>query len=215
MSLLLARLAGGVDGTAVVSGVSVTSAIGTVVAIGDALIIVSGVSTIASVGTVIGHGDALTAVSGVSASSAIGTVTATGDALTVVTGVQVTAAVGDVIASGPVDATVVVTGVEVIASVGNVLAFEAIEQANTGGGAGSRRRKRGTRTYAIERPREYPAIALPDGVVCASVVGKVLAFGAATAIASGTPATSAIGDVDAHGVQNLTDEELLLLLAAA
>ena len=93
-----------VNGTASVTGVSATGAVGTVTASGSTVLngdaYPTGVQATGSVGTVTGSGDASNNLTGVQSTASVGTVTAFGNSSASVSGVESTGAVGTTTASG-------------------------------------------------------------------------------------------------------------------
>lgn len=211
-----------VDATIAVTGVSVTSAIGTVIAMGDALTAASGNAVTTAIGTVVVLADALTVVTGVSVVSAVSDALGLGDALTVTSGVEATAAVGDVIAIAGVDGTIAVDGVEAIAAVGDVLATGTDVALPTILGAGASLPESGgvlihreLRGDLLLRQARRPATVRVTGIAARTSIGQVTATGNGHARVSGVQAEARGTTVVAVGRRNLTWEQLVVLAEAA
>lgn len=99
MSLLLALLSGGVNGTATITGVQATFSAGTLTATGDANVSVTGVQATFAAGTVTASGSATANITGAQAAFAAGTVSATGAANATIAGMGATFSAGVLSAS--------------------------------------------------------------------------------------------------------------------
>lgn len=200
------------NGDAYPTGVQATSAVGTVTASGDASNNLTGVQSTGAVGTVTATGVANIDLTGVQSTGSAGTTTANGDAQTNLTGAQATGAVGVVTASGGSGAgNAYVTGVEAIGYVGNVTANGGGYPVWPNGGLGY--------PFIIEPDRIIPsrnATANVKSAYILSAVGKVSAFG--TIVINANVSVQAIlheikiNSMSARGIQNPTDEELIALL---
>lgn len=89
----------------------------------SASVSLTGVSGTSAAGTLTATGDATASPTGVQAASAAGTLSATGSATTTLTGVQATASAGTLTASASSDATVTLTGVAATAAAGTLAAI--------------------------------------------------------------------------------------------
>jgi len=224
-----------VDGTANVTGVQATGAVGTATATGEANTDLTGVESTGQVGVTTANGDGQTNLTGVESTGEVGTTTASGAANADLIGAQTTGSVGTVIASGAgnvnltgVEATGEVgtvtasgggaqagnaypTGVQAIASVGTVTADGGnVAPVLPNGGLGY--------PFIIEPDRIIPPRHAAAGVKSASAIGKV-----GKALALGTIVINAevsvqailhqikINSMMAKGIQNPTDEELIAL----
>lgn len=100
-----------VNGTASVTGVEATVAVGTVTASGGTILngnaYPTGVQATSAVGTVTASGDASNNLTGVQSTGAVGTITVTGDAQANLTGVQSTGSVGSITAFGGASTTII------------------------------------------------------------------------------------------------------------
>jgi hypothetical protein len=206
-----------VNGTANVTGVEATGAVGTVTASGGTVLngdaYPTGVQAISAVGTVTASGDASNNLTGVQSTGTVGITTATGAANTDLTGVQATGQVGTVTATGGGTGAgnAYVIGVEAIGSVGNVTAEGGGYPVWPNGGLGY--------PFIIEPDRINPARNATANVKSAyilSAVGKVSAFG--TIVINANVSVQAIlheikiNSMSARGIQNPTDEEWIDIL---
>jgi hypothetical protein len=144
-------------------------------ATGAAAAAVTGVSASTATGTVVASGAAQVTVTGVAAQSTLGLVSATGAGQVAVTGVAAQSAVGAVIATGA--AHVAVTGVSASTAIGQVLAAGAVvapparSPASLGGGFG------GPWYVRPVRPVSIPGTAYVTGVSAQTAIGIVVAHG--------------------------------------
>lgn len=193
------------DATAVPTGVSSTSAIGSPTATGAALIAVSGVSSTSAIGTAVAGVAATAAPSGLSSTSAIGTVAASGAGNVTPTGISSASAIGSAIAgvSGratPVgvssssaigdptasgSALIIPAGIQTVSAIG---ATSSGEPQDTIINAGSGR---------ILRPYRIHDVALVEGVSSRSVIGMPIVRGDAVAQPKGIASRSALGTATA------------------
>lgn len=202
---MLYAAAGGTNATATPSGVSASSAVGSILAAGQGRVSPAGVSAAASVGSVIASGQGAALPAGVSAAASIGTVSATGATVINATAspaaVSAAAAVGSPAASGA--ASSAATGVSAVASVGTVSASGATVINGSASAAGV------SVASAVGAPAASgTASAAPAGVTASASVGSVSASGATVvhgnAAAGGVAASSAVGSVAANGTARAT-----------
>ena len=166
-----------VSETVAVSGVSTTSAVGSVTTTQGVEITPTGLALTGSVGTVDFDGDATTGTTGVAMTSAIGTAIIAPITLVDVTGVAATSSVGTVVLQ--MTGTVNVTGVAATSAVGSIVPVSGYDV--TGVAA----------TSAVGTPAEITGTGIVDdvtGVVLTSNVGSVIII-AWNRVDTGTPVT--------------------------
>ena len=157
------------------TGVQSTGAVGTTTASGEGNVTLTGVQATGAVETITANGNANTAVIGVQATGEAGTLTANGSGQTNLTGVQATAEAGTVTASGggAQAGNAYPTGVEAIGSVGTVTADGGnVAPVWPNGGLGY--------PFFIEPNRIIPtqdAVANVKSTYAIGKVGKASAFG--------------------------------------
>lgn len=223
------------DATIALTGAAVTIAAGTVVATGSAGVVLTGVEAASAAGTLSAFGDAVfaltgqgltiaagtlgviadasTTITGVVAASAAGNPSETGDANVAPSGLDILIAAGTVTASGPVDATVMLSGVDLVMSAGTLQAQQS--DVALGGGAAGR--------YPYFDPRRAPKVAADrrrDGYAfilgCSmrAEAGRVSAAGNASVALPSAAMEMDLAMMTAKGVRNITDEDLITILAA-
>lgn len=222
-----------VKATATVTGVSGTGSAGTVAAHGAASVSITGASASISAGSLAASGAAQATVTGAQATASAGTVAAEGGTggtpgTAEVSGVSATAAAGDVAATGA--ALVVLPGASATASAGAVSAngggvVPEPPRPVVGGGsvsfAGPARRRAVARVSGVQAQASVGRItaqaaarALLAGVLARAEVGRIGSQGAAIATVRGSRAFGFAGAVRAVGIEEITDDEILVLLMA-
>lgn len=186
--MLYAAAAGGTNATASPSGVSASTAVGSVIASGQAKASPAGVSATSAVGTATGRGNAAAQPLGVSATASVGTATAQGTASSTAqpVGVAASASVGTATASGQGKASP--AGVSATAAVGAATASAASSSTATPAGVSV--------LASIGLPvARGNATAAPAGVAAVAAVGIVVAGGTAitTAFPAGVSAVASVG----------------------
>lgn len=177
-TLIVPAAAGGAGAIATPSGVFASSAIGSILASGQASAAPAGTSAVATVGSVTASGTTVvngTALpAGVSAAAAVGASAASGAANKTVAGVSASASVGAATATG----TTVING---SAAPAGVSASAAVGSASASGATVIH----GNATAA--------------GVAASSALGATVARGSASAAANGVQAAAAVGSASANG----------------
>jgi hypothetical protein len=192
--------------TVLVTGVSATSAVGTVVVNANAGVPVTGLSSSSSIGDLTVTADANVSPTGVLATGAVGTATVEADANVPETGLQATGNVGSVTVTA--DANITETGLQATGAVGSVTVTADANVAETGlqatGNVGS---------VTVTADANVPEAGLqatgnvgsvtitadanvfPTGESSTGAVGSVVVTGTAVVTPSGLEATSGLGTV--------------------
>ena len=201
MSLLLLfqPVAGGTDGTANLTGVSSALSAGTITATGAATASITGGTSSASAGTIAATGQATASVTGATSSLSAGTIGSTGDAFAVISGTGSTASVGSIVAIG--DANVDLSGVTTTAEAGDIVA--------TGGDSGEATQYGIAWLFDRQRKPKKNGEAKLVGASARASCGQIIATGDARAGVVGLIANGFAGRIEARGIQNPTDEQLL------
>lgn len=183
---------------------------------------VTGQTLTSSVGTIVSTGTAIVQLSGVTATASTGSVVGSGDAIISVEPVQATAQVGLTTANGQLNATVTISGITADANIGNVSAIGNQKQTSNGS---INKKKRGywiknsILPYIEEKQIDvvHASVSLV-GNQSKSFVSEVFAEGQVI-----IPAVASIGNVvsfadykeiNASGIINPSDEEIIYLMAA-
>jgi len=153
-------------------------------------------------------GEAQSLITGVSVDSEASEVNGLGSAETLVDGVQIESEAAEVTASESLNASVTLIGLELLASAASVtVSVLSPEIIKVSGGGGQ-----------YIKPQYTDAIAKITGISTKIVSGNVKAFGvvsiSASANASGIGINSSVPAISAEGILSISDEELMLLLAA-
>jgi hypothetical protein len=169
-----------------------------------------GLETTASIEAIEAAGDALSELIGNELNSAISEIDALADGNQLLVGQDLTVAFGEVIATAvtPVDASVQITGVALVSAVGNVSASAISAEILQLSG----------------NPRRYSAAQFKNNVVKIAGIdakittGRVSALGvisiSGTAVLQNVGLYSEVQTVLAEGILSISEDELILLLAA-
>lgn len=177
---------------------------------GFASIIVDGLATLSELGTIVSTADSNTTAESVDATSAFGELNYFADANTSASGLELTSAFGIVTATSEssTNAITVVQGLELQSYVSSVTANGKKEEIISG----------------ISRPKRYPASQFKNNTVKISgistkiTVSRVSALGiisiSGTAMVQDVGLYSEVQTVSAEGILSISEDELILLLAA-
>lgn len=170
----------------------------------------SAIVTTSEAESISGTGDALSELIGNELNSAIAEIDALGDGNQSLVGQDLTVAFGEVVATAvtPVDASVQITGVALVSAVGNVSASAISAEILQLSG----------------NPRRYSAAQFKNNVVkiqgidAKITTGRVSALGvisiSGTAVLQNVGLYSEVQTVSAEGILSISEDELILLLAA-
>ena len=170
----------------------------------------SAIVTTSEAESISGTGDALSELIGNELNSAISEIDALADGNQLLVGQDLTVAFGEVIATAvtPVDASVEITGVALVSAVGNVSASAISAEILQLSG----------------NPRRYSATQFKNNVVkiqgidAKITTGRVSALGvisiSGTAVLQNVGLYSEVQTVSAEGILSISEDELILLLAA-
>jgi len=172
--------------TVSITGVSSTSAVGTLSAIGAATASVTGISSTGGVGNLSVVGAANVAITGVAATGGVGTLSVAAGALVSLTGVNATGQAGDVTVALAGGVTVSITGVEATGGIGALSAIGGAVAAPSGVSATG---QVGTLTAVVAQ-----TVTL-TGVNAAGEVGAMTIDAGAVVSITGVVSTAAAGTI--------------------
>ena len=221
------------NATATVTGIAGASQVSSIAANGNATVTVSGSQSASSVATItaIAGGSGAAIVTGQQAESTTGSVSGSGSAVVIVSGVSATSTAASVNAGGgsSTDANVGIPGAGVIVELGSVGATVTPVPAPSQGGGGG-----GGYSFSMDRaidskkkkikPASDPVIITLNAIAKAKSVSARVSI--QTISADGIVSIDAFaktesvvvkaagGRFSARGVQNLSDDDLILLLVA-